>query len=94
MEAKFGPLEKRIKKRLTSIETKFFRRTAVCTLFNHKRNEEVLEELKVEPVDQKLRRYRIKLATTRNRNRMTNITVNCRPNGGRRLGRPFTRQLD
>ena len=49
-----------------------FRRTAVCTLFDHKRNEEVLEELKVEPVDLLLRRHKIKLATTRNGNRMTN----------------------
>jgi hypothetical protein len=29
---------------------KFFRRTAGYTLFDHKRNEEILEELKVEPV--------------------------------------------
>jgi hypothetical protein len=34
---------------------KFFRRTAGCTLFYHKMNEEILEELKVEPVDEKLR---------------------------------------
>jgi hypothetical protein len=42
--------------RLTSIEIKFFRRRAGYTLFEHKRNEEILEELKVEPVDEKLRR--------------------------------------
>jgi hypothetical protein len=35
---------------------KFFR-TAVDTLLNHKRNGEILEELKVEPVDEKQRRY-------------------------------------
>jgi hypothetical protein len=52
MEAKFGPLEKGIKK------IEFFKRVAVYTLFGHKRREEVLEELKVEPVDQKLRRYK------------------------------------
>jgi hypothetical protein len=32
---------------------KFFRRTAGYTFFDHKRNEEILEELKVEPVDEK-----------------------------------------
>jgi len=69
---------------------KFFKRTAACIHFDHKRNEEVLEELKLWPVGLKLRRHEIKLATTRNRNRMTNIMVNCRPNGRRRLGRPFT----
>jgi len=42
MEAKFG-------KRLIRVETKFFRRTYGYTLFYHKRNEEILEELKVEP---------------------------------------------
>jgi hypothetical protein len=35
---------------------KFFRRTAGYTLFDLKRNNEVLEELKLEPVDEKLRR--------------------------------------
>jgi hypothetical protein len=35
-----------------------FRRTAGYTLSGHKRNEEILEELKVEPVDEKLRRYK------------------------------------
>ena len=36
----------------------FFRRTAGYTLFDHKWNEKTLEELKVEPVDEKLRRYK------------------------------------
>ena len=65
MEAKFGPLKKKDKlKQLTTIELKFFRRTAARTFFDH--NEKVLEELKVEPADQKLRRY--KLAATCNKN--------------------------
>jgi len=38
-----------------SIEMKFFR-TAGYTLFDHKMNEEILEELKVVPVDEKLRK--------------------------------------
>jgi hypothetical protein len=36
---------------------KFFR-TDGYTLFGHKSNEEILEELKAEPVDKKLRRYK------------------------------------
>jgi hypothetical protein len=36
MEAKFGSSNKRIK-RLTSIKTTFFRRTAEYTLFDHKK---------------------------------------------------------
>jgi hypothetical protein len=38
---------------------KLFRKTAAgCTLFGHKRNEEIFEDLKAEPADQKLRRYK------------------------------------
>jgi hypothetical protein len=37
------------------IEMKFFRRTGWEPLFVHRRNEEILEELKAEPVDEKLR---------------------------------------
>jgi hypothetical protein len=33
---------------------KFLRRTAGYTLFDHKRNKEILAELKVEPADEKL----------------------------------------
>jgi hypothetical protein len=59
MEAKCRPLEKNYKKQLTSIMMKFFRRTSRYTFFGHKRNEEILEEMKVEPVREKLRRYKI-----------------------------------
>jgi len=41
--AKFGPLEKKDEKRLTSIEKKkVFRRTAGYTHFGHKKNQEIL----------------------------------------------------
>jgi hypothetical protein len=43
---------------LASIEIKFFRRRAGYVVFDHRRNEEILEELKLEPVDEKLRRYK------------------------------------
>jgi hypothetical protein len=39
---------------------KFFRRTAGYIIFDHKRNEEILERLTVEAVDEKLRRYKSK----------------------------------
>jgi len=35
---------------------KFFKRTARYTTFDHKRNEEILEELKIEQADKKLKR--------------------------------------
>jgi len=43
---------------LTSIEIIFFRRTARYTLSDHKMNEEILEGLKLEPVDELPRRYK------------------------------------
>jgi hypothetical protein len=54
MEAKTGELGGggRIKQ-FIEIEVKFFRRTVGT---DHKRNEKNLEELKVEPADEKLRR--------------------------------------
>jgi hypothetical protein len=53
---------------LTLIDMKFFRRTERYTLLEHKRNEEILEELKVEPVDEKLRRYKSELVTKCDKN--------------------------
>jgi len=46
----------------------FFRITAGYTLFDDERNEEILEEMKVERVDEKRRRCKIKLATTCSKN--------------------------
>jgi hypothetical protein len=43
MAAKFGPLKKD-KKRLASIDMKFFSRAAGYTVLDHKRNEEILGE--------------------------------------------------
>jgi hypothetical protein len=95
LEAKCGPLEKD-KIRLKSIEIKFFR-TAGYTLFDHKRNEEISEGLKVEPVDEKLRRYKsnwLRHVTRMNNNRMAKIMLNYRPNGLRGFGRPLKTLVD
>ena len=85
MEAKFGSSNKRIK-RLTSIKTKFFR-TVGYTRFDHKTKEEILEQLKVQPVDEKLRRYKSNWLhyVTRMNKKMSKIMLNYGPNG-RQLG--------
>jgi hypothetical protein len=70
------------KEQLTSIEMKFFRRTIGYTLFDHKRKE-LLEELKVRPVDKKLRRYKsnwLQHVTRMNKNRIPKIRLNHRSN--------------
>ena len=59
MEAKFGPIEKKGQKRSTSIEMKLFQKNSrVHPLLATKRDEEILELLKVEPDDEKLRRHK------------------------------------
>jgi hypothetical protein len=58
MEAKLGALRGKDKKRFILIENTFFRRTASYTQFDHKSNEAILEVLKGEPIDEKLRRYK------------------------------------
>jgi len=64
------------KEQLTSTEIKFFRRIGY-TLLDHKRNE-LLEELKVQPVDKKLRRYKsnwLEHVIRMNKNRMPKIRL-------------------
>jgi len=68
---------------------KNFRRTAGYTLLDHKSNEEILEHLKVEPVE-KLRKYKSNwLHVARVNNRMPKIMLNYRPRGRRLIGRPL-----
>jgi hypothetical protein len=76
MGAKFGTLwKKKDKKRLVSIEMKFF---------DHRRNAEIMENLQVEPLDEKLRKYKYnwlrRVTRMNNNNRMSRIMVNYRPN--------------
>jgi hypothetical protein len=53
MGVKFGPSDKRIKKKLlTSVEIKFFRKTVGYTLFDHEINEKIVKALKVETMVQ------------------------------------------
>jgi hypothetical protein len=52
MAVKFGQLNS-VKNRLRTAEMKYLRRTAGYTLLNHKRNEEMLEELHVTPLEDK-----------------------------------------
>jgi hypothetical protein len=72
----------------------FFIRTAGYILFYHKSNDEVLEELKVEPVDKNVRRYKSnwpRHVTRINSSGMSKVVQNCGQNGRRRLGRPLKR---
>jgi hypothetical protein len=57
MVGKFGPLEKRIKNDDINPD-EFLRITAGSTLFDDKTNLEIMEELKLEPVVEKRKRYK------------------------------------
>jgi hypothetical protein len=62
-----------------------------------KKNEEILEELEVDLVNKKLRRYKsdwLQHVTRMSSNRMAKIVMNCRPSGWRCLGRTLRRLLD
>jgi hypothetical protein len=65
---------------------KFFRRIARYTIFDYKRSEYILEELEIEPVDEKVRRHKsnwLQHATRMNNSRMPKIMLNYRPHGRR-----------
>ena len=73
-----------------TIEMKFFGRRARYNRCDHKRKGEILEELKVEPVDDRLRRYKSNWLwhlTKMNNNMMPKIMLNYRSYGWRQLGR-------
>jgi hypothetical protein len=76
---------------------KYLRRTAGYTLLNHKRNEEILEELHVTPLEDKLCIYRHKwfqhFHSTED-NRLLKQLLNYHPKGRQRPGRPLKRLLD
>jgi hypothetical protein len=67
-----------------------FFKTAGLTLWDHKRNEEILKNLKVEPVSKFIQNYRVNWKNHIERmdcNRIPNNLLNYRPHGTRSLGR-------
>ena len=81
---------------LVLIEMKVFIKTAGYTLFYHKRNEEILEQMNVEPADENLRRHKSDWLWygTRMNNSWWKVMLKCRPNGWRQLGRPVNSLSD
>jgi len=63
---------------------KIFRSSAGYTLYGHKSNEEILEELKVEPADKKPKTYTsnwLRHVTRMNKNRMRTVMLRYRKIG-------------
>jgi hypothetical protein len=76
-------------------EMKYLRRTAGYTLLKHKRNEEILEELHVTPLEDKLYIHKwFQNVHGMEDNRLPKQLLNYHPKGRRRPGRPRKRLLD
>ncbi|KAJ4434368.1 hypothetical protein ANN_22927 [Periplaneta americana] len=90
-------LKKKDMNRIKATEMKFFRRTAGYTLLDRKRNEEILEQLEVESVEEKITRYKFNWLDHVRRmenSRIPKIMMQYKPRGHRRPGRPLRRLLD
>jgi hypothetical protein len=90
MEAKFGPFVKKMKTFDIGRDEIVQKSSSRCTLFDHKRIEEILDELKVEADADKLRRYEtywLRHVTGGNSSRMAGTVLN----GRGRLGKPLKR---
>jgi hypothetical protein len=73
---------------------KFMRKTAGFTLRDHKRNEEILKNLEVEPISKFIQNYQANWKEHIERtdsSRIPNNLLNYRPRGKRSLGRPIKR---
>jgi hypothetical protein len=76
---------------------KFTRKTAGPTLWDHKRNEEIFKNVKVEPISKFIQNYRANWKEHIGRmdsSRITNNLSNYRPRGKRSLGRPLKRWFE
>jgi hypothetical protein len=76
---------------------KFLRKTAGHTLMDHKKNEEMIQELQVAPIINKIQNYKTKWIHHVSRmddQRYPKKMLQCQPREKRRLGRPLKRLLD
>ncbi|XP_067138864.1 uncharacterized protein [Centruroides vittatus] len=95
--SKIWVLKKKDIKRLQAAEMRFMRRTAGYTLLDHRRNEDILEELHMRELIEKLFTYRGKWLQRVSRmspDRIPHAVLQYQPRGRRRPGRPQKRLLD
>ncbi|KAJ4428831.1 hypothetical protein ANN_25824 [Periplaneta americana] len=88
-------LRKKDESRITANEMKFMRYTAGYTKWDHKRNEDVMEELQLEPVINHVKHYRnnwINHLQRMRRDRIPKVMLHYRPNG--MLSRPKKRWIE
>jgi hypothetical protein len=76
--------------RLTMAEMRFMRRTAECSLLEHRRNEDILKELNIDPIVCYIQQYRTqskKHVERMDPNRLPKHILSYAPRGRRSLGR-------
>jgi hypothetical protein len=85
------------KTRITAAEMRFIRTTVKYILRDYKRNNDVMKELKTEPVMGKILEYKnnwIQHVNRMQRDRIPKLLKNYKPRGTRNRGRPMKRLLD
>jgi hypothetical protein len=76
---------------------KFMRKTAKYSWKDHKRNQDITEELKIQPVMEKINSYNnkwIQYVRRMDRARLPHAILKYQPAGRRNQGRPLKRLLD
>ena len=85
-------MNNRDKSRITASEMRFMRQTAGYTKWDHKRKEDILHELHIEPVLNYIHQYQnnwIQHVCCMPRTRCPRTILNYRPSGKRSLGCPM-----
>jgi hypothetical protein len=85
------------KTRITAAEMRFMRTTAKYIWSDYERNDDILKELKTEPVMGKIRKYKnswIQHVNRMQRDRIPKLLKHYKPRGRRKRGRPMKRLLD
>jgi len=83
--------------RITAAEMKYMRRTAVYTWTDYKTNAQIVKELKITPILDKLLEYKrswIQHVNRMPRNTLPRVMKHYCPTGRRNRGRPLKRILD
>jgi len=97
MAAKLGTFKARDARRITVAQMKYIRRTTGYTWTDYKTNAQIVKELKITPILDKLLEYKrswIQCVNRIPRNRLPRVMKHYCPTGRRNHGRPLKRLLD
>ena len=79
---------------MTACEMKFMHRIAGCTMWDYRKNDDILEELKMVPIINYIHQYqqnRYQHVNRMSRSRIPRAIANYQPNGKKYLGQPRMR---